>query len=81
MAVKQFVVGKEPYPIWFRELAEKGRARINVDEDGVLQNITVHTPTKNYVAKPGDTIVLKKSGMTVLESKAVVKNEVPKKEG
>lgn len=70
---KEFVVGTQ-FPSWFTEQASKGRARINYnEEDGTLVDITVYTPTKNYVARLGDKIMLLKSGMTVLPKAAAAK--------
>lgn len=64
---KSFVVGNGSYPEWFKEQASKGRARRNYDEeDNTLIDITIYGATKNYVAKPGDTILLTKNGMTVV---------------
>lgn len=70
---KQFIVGKEDYPAWFREQASKGRVRLNYDDDNVLKDITVYGPTKNYIAKPGDVIIMLKSGLAVIDKKSAVK--------
>lgn len=77
---KRFTIGQEDYPEWFRDMAKKGRAQINVDEDGKLESITVYTPTKTYVALPGDVIILAKAGVTVMSAKqAAVLKEGGKK--
>lgn len=72
-SARQFIVGKEDYPAWFREQASKGRVKLNHDDDGVLQSITVYAPTKSYTAKPGDVILMLKSGMTVLDKASAIK--------
>ena len=66
---KRFMLGQEDYPEWFRDLAKKGRAQINVDEDEKLESVTIYTPTKTYVALPGDIIILAKAGVTVISAK------------
>lgn len=67
-SVKKFVVGREPFPSWFKEKLGTGRAKIHKDEDGELEKITIMSATKTYVAKPGDIIVLNSKGMTVQEA-------------
>lgn len=74
---KSFVVGNGSYPEWFKEQASKGRARVNYDEeDNTLIDITIYGATKNYVAKPGDTILFTKNGMTVVNNTAAQQKEV-----
>lgn len=74
---KSFVVGNGSYPEWFKEQASKGRARVNYDEeDNALIDITIYGATKNYVAKPGDTILFTKNGMTVVNNTTVQQKEV-----
>lgn len=73
---KSFTVGNGNYPEWFKEQASKGRARVNYDEEeGTLLDITIYGATKNYIAKPGDMILLTKSGMTVV-NKTMQQKEV-----
>lgn len=62
---KQFVFGKDKVPTWFNEEADKGRAKFNYDDDDVV-SVTVYTPTKTLIAKPGDVIMLLKSGLAVI---------------
>lgn len=74
---KSFVVGNGSYPEWFKEQASKGRARVNYDkEDSTLIDITIYGATKNYVAKPGDTILFTKNGMTVVNNTTAQQKEV-----
>lgn len=74
---KSFVVGNGSYPEWFKEQASKGRARVNYDEeDNTLIDITIYGATKNYIAKPGDTILFTKSGMTVVNNTTAQQKEV-----
>lgn len=74
---KSFVVGNGSYPEWFKEQASKGRARVNYDEeDSTLIDITIYGATKNYIAKPGDTILFTKNGMTVVNNATVQQKEV-----
>ena len=75
-SVRSFVVGKDNYPEWFQEQASKGRARVNYDEDDhTLIDITIYGATKNYLAKPGDTIAFTRNGMTVVKNAAVQQKE------
>lgn len=62
---KSFVLGKEKVPGWFEEETSAGRAKVNYD-DGELIDVTVYTPTGTKVAKLGDTIMLLKSGLSVI---------------
>lgn len=74
---KSFVVDNGSYPEWFKEQASKGRARVNYDEeDNTLIDITIYGATKNYVAKPGDTILFTKNGMTVVNNTTAQQKEV-----
>lgn len=74
---KSFVVSNGSYPEWFKEQASKGRARVNYDEeDNTLIDITIYGATKNYVAKPGDTILFTKNGMTVVNDTTAQQKEV-----
>lgn len=68
---KKFVLKDKNTPQWFKDQVAKGRAKANY-EDGELLNVTIYTPTGMSVAKPGDMIVLLKSGMAVVPQ-AVVK--------
>lgn len=71
-SVKSFIVGSGTYPEWFKEQASKGRARINYDEeDGSLIDIMIYGATKNYTAKPGDTILYTRSGLSVIDKAAI----------
>lgn len=73
---KSFVVGNGSYPEWFKEQASKGRARVNYDEeDNTLIDIIIYGATKNYVAKPGDTILFTKNGMTVVNNTVAQQKE------
>lgn len=73
MEAKKFVVGKNAknFPDWFNEHASAGRLKVVYDDDGNVDNIVVSNPTRRIVAHVGDTIMLMKSGLTVLtEEKA-----------
>lgn len=72
-SAKQFVLGKDNFPEWFKEQATKGRVRLNYDDDGVLENVVVYGATKNYTAKPDDVIVMLKTGITVIPHETAVK--------
>lgn len=74
---KQFILGKEKFPAWFDEQVAKGRAKVNYDDDNDLINVTVYTPTKTVVALPEDTIMLLKSGLTVIKKEAAKKARLP----
>ena len=64
---KQFVFGKDKIPTWFNEEAGKGRAKFNYDDDNDdVVSVTVYTPTQTLIAKPGDVIMLLKSGLAVI---------------
>lgn len=71
--IKKFIVGSEKFPVWFNEEAAKGRLKLNYDEEGILQTITVYSPLKTTLAKKGDVIMLLKSGLQVISSKDAVK--------
>lgn len=76
VTVKQFVFGKEKAPDWFGVETSAGRAKVNYDEDGNVINAIVYTPTKKLVANIGDTIMLYKSGLAVLNSEQAKKYKV-----
>lgn len=74
---KRFVLGSGSFPDWFEAQVEQGRARVEYDEeDGVLLDVVIYGATKNYIAKPGDMILLTKSGMVVGKKIAVHQKEV-----
>ena len=80
MEIKDFVLGKGRIPTWFNEQCEKGRAKINYDEDGGIINATIHTPTKSIKAKVGDSIMLAKSGLQVVPKEKAIKYRIQRSE-
>lgn len=75
--VKTFVFGTKT-PEWFDENAKSGRVKINYDDEGEILNATVYTPTKTLIAEIGDTIMLLKSGLTVIKKDKAIKYNVQK---
>lgn len=70
MVVKKFVIGQE-FPEWFENQCLLGRAKVNYDDDGEIVNVVVNSPVKRIIAYPGDSIMLLKSGLSVVpEEKA-----------
>lgn len=65
-SAKRFVVSDVAVPDWLEEQAHKGRIKLCYNEDEELVGATVFGPTKTTIAKVGDTIVLSKSGLSVL---------------
>lgn len=64
---KQFILGVDKIPDWFNEQSRKGRVKVTKDEvTDTIESVTILGPTKNYKAYHGDTIVMLKSGMTVI---------------
>lgn len=75
-----FIVGTDDFPAWFKEQTAKGKAKINRDDDDVLESITVLSATKSYIARPGDTIMSLKTGMVVLRAQEAKQYGVTKGE-
>ena len=71
--IKSFIIGKEKIPTWFNDEVSKCRAKINYDEDGGLTNVIIYSPTKQLFANEGDTIMLLKSGLTVIKKEQAKK--------
>lgn len=66
-ATKQFIVGVDSIPAWFKEQMQKGRAHVHQDEETKkIEKISISTATKQYVAKPGDVVLMLRTGMVVL---------------
>lgn len=80
MEIKDFVLGKGKIPNWFNEQCEKGRAKINYDDESNIINATIHTPTKSIKAKIGDSIMLAKSGLQVVPKEKAIKYRIQKSE-
>lgn len=76
--IKSFVVGKEKFPIWFNDEAVKGRARVNKDDDGDIVNVIVYGIARQMEAVPGDTIMLLKTGLTVVKQEQAKKYNIQK---
>ena len=80
MEIKDFTLGKGKIPNWFNEQCEKGRAKINYDDDGSIINATIHTPIKSVKAKIGDSIMLANSGLQVIPKEKAIKYRIQKSE-
>lgn len=80
MQAKEFILGKGNVPNWFNEQCDKGRAKINYDDDGKMLCATIHTPTKTIKAKIGDSIILAKSGLQVVSKEKAIKYRILKSE-
>lgn len=65
--MKRFRLGVDVIPTWFNEQAQKGRAKLNY-EDEELVDATVYMATKTIQARIGDTIVLTKAGLGVVRN-------------
>lgn len=64
---RRFVFGREKVPEWFNEQINKGRAKIEYDPDTQeVVGATLFTPTRTINVVVGDTIVISRSGMSVM---------------
>lgn len=64
---RRFVFSREKVPDWFDAQINKGRAKIEYDPDTQeVVGATLFTPTKTINAVVGDTIVISRSGMSVM---------------
>lgn len=61
-----YTVGKD-MPLWFKEKLKHGKAKLNKNEDNELESVTIFSATKNYIAYPGDTVMLNVRGMSVIK--------------
>lgn len=67
--IEKFVFTKDftKYPDWFKDEAAKGRIKFeNDDYTKEIIGANIITSTKTYHANTGDTIVMLKNGMVVL---------------
>lgn len=72
---RRFVFGREKVPDWFDVQINKGRAKIEYDPDTQeVIGATLFTPTKTINVAVGDTIVISRSGMSVMP-KAIEEEE------
>lgn len=65
--VKRYTLGSGQIPKWFENECSLGRARVNYNDDGDIECVTIHTPTKTLEAFEGDEVVLSKSGLGVVK--------------
>lgn len=65
MKLESFVFGKQKAPFWFDEYCQKGRAKVNYDDEGEM-SAKLHTPTGILDVKVGDTIVYTKTGLGMI---------------
>lgn len=77
--VKSFVLGKDKVPTWFNDEMAKGRAKANYTDDE-LTSVSVFVPTKTLIANIGDTIMMLKSGLTVIPAEKAKKFGMQPKE-
>ena len=63
---KFFVIGKGKVPNWFKYACDIGRAKVNYDDEGDIENVVVYSPTKTYVGKIGDTVLFSKAGLAIV---------------
>lgn len=63
----QFILGKEPYPVWFSQLEET--ITYNTKENGDLISIEIQKTTGSVTAYPGDTILKQDDKIIVIPAK------------
>lgn len=73
--IKEFIVGKQPFPEWFKGKLRTGKAKVYNNEDGELDKIVIIAATKTYEAKTGDVIMLNNRGMSVRKASDVKEEE------
>ena len=71
--VKSFILGKEAYPDWFKELSDKGKVQYRQNGAGAITSITIQTDRTTVVAKPGDAIINMGVTIAVVPENAVEK--------
>lgn len=68
---KSFVLGKEPYPEWFKQLDNEKRVTYKTDSDGALLRVKIQNPVGAVRANVGETIV--DTGESIIKlSKSIV---------
>ena len=55
--VQAFVLEKDPYPNWFRDLERDDRLTYMFREDGSILQILIKNSKKFVTAKPEDTLI------------------------
>ena len=63
----QFILGKQPYPLWFQQLNEK--IIYNTKEDGELISVEIQKSSAPVVAYPGDVIMRREDTVIVIPAK------------
>lgn len=64
------------FPKWFKDEAAKGRVRVvRDDKTKEVKSVIIYAATKEYIAIPGNVIVVSRNGMVVESTKTIVKKE------
>lgn len=68
---KSFVLGRDPYPDWFKELEEKNKVTYERDSAGTLLRVRIQNPVGVVRVDAGETIV--NTGESIIKlSKAIL---------
>lgn len=81
MEAKKYTVSKSAsnFPDWFKQQAAEGRIKLNLNDDGQVDNVVVYSPTGRSVAHVGDVVMLMKSGLSVISEEKAQKYKVQQK--
>lgn len=64
------------FPKWFKDEAAKGRVKVvRDDKTKEVKSVIIYAATKEYIALPGNVIVVGRNGMVVERIKTIVKKE------
>lgn len=66
--ISRFILGKNPYPLWFQQLNEK--VNYNTREDGELISVEIQKLAGPVIAYPGDVIMIQNDNIIVIPAKA-----------
>lgn len=67
--MNSFILGKDNFPIWFKEECKKGRVKILYDEDENVKGVKIFNPTKTIECKMGDKIIKMRTGLSCIPYK------------
>lgn len=66
----EWKVGNGSVPIWLDQQIRMGRVKLNYNEEtSKLESLKIFSPTGSSVAEAGDSIILSRSGLSVLKKR------------
>lgn len=71
--VESFVLGKDPYPAWFKSISEEHKVHYIIDDTGKVLRVIINNPKETVTAQAGDTLVYFQGSIVVVPKDAAEK--------